>query len=453
MQVIVKYMLENVLEAEYKKIKILEDLKYKEKLDKLYSNMPFPIQRKSNFIYLGIILLLAISVGMGILFYSDTLNKPAIGQMTTEIVQKKEYGGLQAKTYQDENLPSEFTIKSTNLGETTSDENGVVAGTLSNLSSLSPGMHVLKFQGIGENGKPLTKRRFINIPGKPQIESIYGVYFNIFNPKNDSNASEIIDVIYNNEDYATLSPDENGGIFVQFQITKNQDKFEATAKSRNTGKTMKVSVGVDKIIPTKANQLPIFEKVQTTNEGYFVIVNDDQVANMPIGVFPGKQIHIKLGPYKPNSQVSTHPYYNLGTFTSDENGIVDELITMPDLAPGAHEITFDGECSSGVGIGLNLNVFYPGNPRIDSYMLYLAGFTPYDENIDYDDQVIKFKYEYGNENFFSSVPIYDDYGEHPDEDGGVFVWLPIFSNQGKFKFIAEEKLTGKTVEISMDIIN
>ena len=57
----------------------VEDLKYKEKLDKLYSNMPFPIKRKSNFIYLGIILFLAISAGMGILFYSDTLNKPAIG--------------------------------------------------------------------------------------------------------------------------------------------------------------------------------------------------------------------------------------------------------------------------------------------------------------------------------------------------------------------------------------
>ncbi len=419
----------------------------------MHSNMSFGIQRKSNFIYLGIILLLAILIGMGILFYSNTLNKPAIGQVTTETAQKKEYGGLQAKTYKDENLPSEFTIKNTNLSETISDENGVVAGTLSNLSLLSPGMHVLKFQGIGENGKPLTKRRFLNIPGKPQIESIYGVYFNIFNPKSDFNVSEIIDVIYNNEDYATLSPDENGGIFVQFQITKNQDRFEATAKSRNTGKTMKVSVGVDKIISTKVNQIPIFEKAQTTNEGYFVIVNNDQVGNMPIGVFPGKQIHIKLGPYKPNSQVSTQLYYNFGTFTSDKNGIVDELITMPDLAPGAHEITFGGECPSDAGIGLNLNVFYPGNPRMDGYTLYLAGFTPYDENIDYDDQVIKFKYEYSNENFSSSIPLYDDYDKHPDEDGGVFVWLPVFSNQSKFEFIAEEKLTGKSVEISMNIID
>lgn len=402
--------------------------------------MPFIIQGKTNFVYLSIVLIVALLAGAGVFLYGNFIDKQ--GQT---IIQQNSYSGQpQTEAGQDENLPSEFIIKSVDLGSTKSDENGVVSGTVSNLSAASPGMHTIEIQGTGKDGNPLTRRRFFNVPGKPRAGTVYAVYFNIFNPKNNNDDPEIIDVTYGGKDYAILSPDENGGVFVQFQISDNQDKFEAAAKSRDTGKSMEVSVDVDKASAAKDDQVPVFEKTQAASgtgyRDYFVVVNDDQAGNMPIGVFPGEQIHIQLGPFKANSRVHSEPsYYNIGSFTSDENGIVDEVIKMPDLGPGVHEIMFEGDCPANVMIGLAFKVVYPGNP-IDGYGFYLTGFTPYDEDIDYDEQGVEIRLGNDKVAFFE---------KHPDEDGGIFIQLPAIV--GKLEFTAEEKLTGKTVKVSMDI--
>jgi len=345
----------------------------------------------------------------------------------------------------DITLASQFIINTVDFGSATSDEKGIVRGTVSNLASMSPGMHTIEVQGEGKDGNSLVKRIFFNIAGKPRAGSVYGVYFNIFNPKRIGSRPEVIDIEYQGKNYATLSPDENGGIFVQFPIAKNQEKFEATATSRGTGKIMKVMVNIDKTIKAETDKLSMLENWSQTDNGsdsndYFVIVNGERANNMPIGVFPGEQIHVELGPFKPDSQIKIWPN-NFGIVTSNVNGFVDETITMPSLNPGVHKIEFTGTSPSGAGVGLEFKVVYPINHRASesSYGVYLTGFTP--DSGDYDArEKVKIKYA-GME--FDNI--------YADDEGGIFFEMPTFGlAQSKIEFTATGQLTGKTIEVVID---
>jgi hypothetical protein len=90
-----------------------------------------------------------------------------------------------------------------------------------------------------------------------------------------------------------------------------------------------------------------------------------------------------------------------------------------------------------------LRVFYPGNPVADgsnSYGVYLTGFNPSEGDYDKQEEV--------NINYIGM-----DFGSfYPDEDGGVFIVVPIFTAaQGKIEFTATGQLTGKAVEVSLDL--
>ncbi len=360
-----------------------------------------------------------------------------------------------AENKEAEDLPSEFIIKTVDIGDTRSDKNGVVTGTVSGLSEMSPGMHSIEFSGTGEDGNPLVRRHLFNTPGRPLAGTVYAAYFNIFNPKNSHDASEIVDVVYGDKKYATLSPDENGGIFVQFPILEGQEKFEATAKSRYTGKMMKVSVGVDKAVAVKTGIAPYFVSDDPEAQGGNGMVyqppvdtvKGEEVGNFPIGVFPGEKVHIVFPGFKPNYPVNCGRY-DLGDLTADSLGVVDKTVTMPDLRPGVHEIVLEGDTPGGAGVGYGFKVFYPGNPRAkdDWYSFYLTGFTPSTGDYDAREAVkIRPKIEDGGLEFD---------GNYPDEDGGIFFSWPTFAApQGKLEFTATGQLTGKVIEVSIDIVD
>ncbi|MFA6076445.1 MAG: hypothetical protein WC778_11515 [Negativicutes bacterium] len=176
------------------------------------------------------------------------------------------------------------------------------------------------------------------------------------------------------------------------------------------------------------------------------LVNGNPVRNAPISGAPGEQTHVRMSGFAKNESVRVtfaSTLIDLGTVTSDADGIVDTMITLPEAGAGAHTLELRGNTSEGVGIRKRVRVNYEGRPNGgDTYAAYFCGFTPFSENSESEQIDI---------NYFSMTLE----TLTPNEDGCVFAEVPVFDvlgQSGTQEISAQSQTTGKTIVTPIDPI-
>jgi surface protein len=171
-------------------------------------------------------------------------------------------------------------------------------------------------------------------------------------------------------------------------------------------------------------------------------VNNTLISNTPLDYAPGDQMSVHIGGFAPNSSVSMSLHsrpIDMGTVMSDANGFVDTIITLPQAGAGVHSLEIEGDSPGGVGISKRVRVNYPGRPSGDgSYAIYKCGFTP---SIGDTLEPERVDIIYYNENFGTVIP---------DEDGCVFIEVPLFGIPGQVDITAQSETTGKSVTTTID---
>jgi len=176
-------------------------------------------------------------------------------------------------------------------------------------------------------------------------------------------------------------------------------------------------------------------------------VNGNPVTNAPIQSKAGDEVEVHISGFAPSSPVQlvflSNPI-DLGVITSNEEGVVDTTVTLPDTDPGIHSLQFRGDTPSGVGIHKQIRFQYEGRPTgSGSYGTYLCGFTPSsDDSLELEEVEI---YYYG-ELIYSLIP---------DEDGCVYAVVPIFdvsSNLKTIDIVAKSETTGVEATTKIDPI-
>ena len=125
---------------------------------------------------------------------------------------------------------------------------------------------------------------------------------------------------------------------------------------------------------------------------------------------PGAPVPFQFNGFDPGTPVQVNVFsdsVDLGTFTVDGAGVAAGTITLPpDLSPGVHRLEFVGTNNQSPRT-IQVLVRIDGNPRGGAdYGLYFSGFTG-------DDEV---KITFGGLDWGTKAP---------DEDGGVFVEVPL----------------------------
>ena len=171
-------------------------------------------------------------------------------------------------------------------------------------------------------------------------------------------------------------------------------------------------------------------------------VDGNQIGNKPIDRIPGNLIHLYIPGFAPNSTADimiASVTQKIATATADNDGIVDANITLPDVGPGVHAISIEGQAANGVGLTKQFLVNYPGNPTANSsYGIYLTGFTP--DNGTAEPEKVDINYMGIT---FETLT--------PDEAGGIFVEIPVL-NQEEINITAKSRTTGKEVIQTIDVI-
>jgi len=169
------------------------------------------------------------------------------------------------------------------------------------------------------------------------------------------------------------------------------------------------------------------------NQAVMDAVNGVLINNVPIGILPGQMMSLYLGGFVPGAIVPItilSESKKIGEATADENGIIDTEILLPEMSPGAHTIVLESQNNVGAGIAKQFRVEYSGRPRAgESYGIYFDNVaTGAGEEIG----II-----YGGADFGNLTS---------DEDGGVFVELPVFEGQESFQVTAKNQTTGETLQ-------
>lgn len=171
-------------------------------------------------------------------------------------------------------------------------------------------------------------------------------------------------------------------------------------------------------------------------------VNSGPVQNAPIPGGSGIEIHVRVGGYDINIPIKLKIFstpIELGTVMSDEHGVVDTIVTLPTLEPGVHTLQLTGNNPAGTGMTKQIRVQYAGQPAAGTnYATYLTGFTPNTTGSELVDIIY-----HGT--------VFDTLA--PDEDGGVFVELPVFDNSdtlGPIAISGRSRTTGKTSTTTID---
>jgi hypothetical protein len=176
-------------------------------------------------------------------------------------------------------------------------------------------------------------------------------------------------------------------------------------------------------------------------------VNGRPVGNAPITGGPGVRIHIRIGGFEVNAEIRIVLFSaqtELGKATADSNGVVDTELTLPDADAGVHTLELQGPTPGGSGMHKRVRVSYPGRPSGDGgYATYLCCFTPTDDDTAQPEQV--------------DVIYLGDVFETltPDEDGGVFVELPLLDlldDPSPLTITGRSRTTGKTVTTAIEPI-
>ncbi len=160
------------------------------------------------------------------------------------------------------------------LGTVMSDSNGVV-DTVVILPDAEAGVHTIALQGQTPGEAVLYKQFRVNYSGRPRGDGSYATYLCGFTPNIDFNEKpEHIDIVFLDDVFETLTPDEGGCVFVElplFNLLNQPDPLTIIGKSQTTGKT--VSTKIDPIpssiglwaISTKPGALAITGNNITTN--------------------------------------------------------------------------------------------------------------------------------------------------------------------------------------------
>ena len=172
--------------------------------------------------------------------------------------------------------------------------------------------------------------------------------------------------------------------------------------------------------------------------------NEQEVTNAPMKSAPGEPADLSFGGFAPGTEVRLTVDSSsvvLGTGVADDSGRIQQNLAMPAAGAGVHTIELEGEAAGGVGITNRVRVRYPGCPvGGDTYATYFCCFEaaedyPEDEP---PEELVAIDYGY-LPNYLTLVP---------DEDGGVFVQIPLFDPQAE-RFSetlrARSLLTGKTL--------
>jgi|GEM_PF-778731 hypothetical protein len=182
--------------------------------------------------------------------------------------------------------------------------------------------------------------------------------------------------------------------------------------------------------------LPVFDQAVADT------VNGNPASNVPVNAGSGNKIHLYYGGFMPNTVIPLiilSTPRNFGTVTSDSQGIVDADIVLPEADPGVHTIILESTTTDGTGIAKQFRVNYPGDPKSGgSYGMYFDGFAPDDGEGEPETVEIV----YGDKVFTQLIP---------DEEGGVFVELPVFPGQDEVKILAQSQVTGRVVEQKIKI--
>ena len=166
-------------------------------------------------------------------------------------------------------------------------------------------------------------------------------------------------------------------------------------------------------------------------------VNGVLINNVPIGILPGQTMSLYLGGFVPGAIVPItilSESKKIGEATADENGIIDTQIVLPEMSPGVHTIVLESQNNVGAGIAKQFRVEYPGRPRAgESYGIYFDNVaTGAGEEVGI---------VYGGADFGNLTS---------DEDGGVFVELPVFEGQESFQVTAKNQTTGETLQTTAE---
>lgn len=145
------------------------------------------------------------------------------------------------------NAPVHITFYSTpiDLGTVMSDSQGVVNTTIT-LPNDGAGVHTLELEGNTPGGTGIHKRIRVNYPGRPSGDGSYSTYLCGFTPNTDDTvAPENVDIIYYNDVFETVTPDENGCVFVELPLLDLENQtgtVDITARSQVTGKTVTTTI-------------------------------------------------------------------------------------------------------------------------------------------------------------------------------------------------------------------
>ncbi len=164
----------------------------------------------------------------------------------------------------------------------------------------------------------------------------------------------------------------------------------------------------------------------------------------PILTFIDRLIAIVVGGFAPNSPIHITFYsepIDLGVVVADANGEAEFSVRIPDVSPGVHRLQMSGVGSGGVQVIKELKVEIPGDPVPgEGYGVYLCCF---EAGIP-DDGVI----EYVDVSYLGAT-----FTVVPDEEGGIFLELPIPDNSGDVTVTAVSRLTGESIEQTVAVVN
>lgn len=177
------------------------------------------------------------------------------------------------------------------------------------------------------------------------------------------------------------------------------------------------------------------------------LINGEIIKNTPVNAKAGDQVHIQFSGFARNVPIHTAFYstpVDLGTFISDDSGVVDTIITLPNVGAGVHTLELQGNTEGGVGVHKRVRINYPGRPLAnDVYVTYICGFNPSTETNLQSEQI--------------DILYLGEMLEtlSPDEEGCVWADIPLFDTlkqSGVITITARSQTSGKEVKTTIDPI-
>ena len=161
----------------------------------------------------------------------------------------------------------------------------------------------------------------------------------------------------------------------------------------------------------------------------------------------GASVALDLKGYGPGTTADvTYGGDLLATLTASADGGITGPVTLPEAPAGVQVLTVEGATSSGVMIGHDLRLLYPGNPRAgQDFSIYVEGFEPrpdYIESTYEQDEVAATLEGFDFSGLFDTTV---------DVDGGVLLTLPIPAGHPSLELVVTSQKTGVVKTIVLEV--